>query len=63
MCILKKMQLVAIEYIKNELRNRMGDQQMNDCLVVYIEKDIACSTDNETIIQQFQNMKTRKRQL
>ena len=36
---------------------------MNECLVVYIEKDIACSTDNETIIQQFQNMKTRKRQL
>ena len=28
-----------------------------------ILKKIACSTDNEIIIEQFQNMKTRKRQL
>ena len=36
---------------------------MNDCLIVYIEKDIACNIDNETIVQQFQNMKTHRRQL
>ncbi|KAL4625686.1 hypothetical protein ACB092_05G043300 [Castanea dentata] len=53
----------AMKYIKNELRNRMEDQWMNDCLVVYIEKDIACSIDNETIMQRFQNMKNRRRQL
>ena len=53
----------AMKYIKNELRNQMGDQWMNDCLVVYIEKDVACSIDNETIMQRFQNMKTRRRQL
>ena len=32
-------------------------------MVVFIEKDVACSIDNETIMQQFQNMKTRRRQL
>ena len=53
----------AMKYIKNELCNRMRDQLMDDCLVVYIEKDVACSIDNETIMQQFQNMKTRRRQL
>ena len=53
----------AMKYIKNELRNRMGDQWMNDCLIVYIEKNIACSINNETIMQRFQNMKTRRRQL
>ena len=53
----------AMKYIKNELCNRMGDQWMNDCLIVYIERDVACSINNETIVQQFQNMKTRKRQL
>ena len=53
----------AMKYIKNELRNRMEDQWMNDCLVVYIEEDIACSIDNETIMQRFQNMKTLRRQL
>ena len=34
---------------------------MNDCLVVYIERDINCSIDNEIIMQQFQNMKTHKK--
>ena len=53
----------AIKYIKNELRNRMEDQSMNDYLIMYIEKDVACSIDNETIMQRFQNMKTCRRQL
>ena len=53
----------AMKYIKNELCNRMGDQWMNDCLIVYIEKDVACSIDNETIVQRFQNIKTCRRQL
>ena len=53
----------TMKYIKNELRNRMRDRWMNDCLMVYIEKDIACSIDNETIMQRFQNIKTHRRQL
>ena len=53
----------AMKYIKNELRNRIGDQWLNDCVTVYIEKDIARRIDNESIMQQFQNMKLRKRQL
>ena len=36
---------------------------MNDCLVVYIERDVTCRIDNETIMQRFQNMKTCKRQI
>ena len=53
----------AMKYIKNELRNRIEDQWMNDCLTVYIKNDVACSIDNETIMQRFQNMKTCRRQL
>ncbi|KAL4600720.1 hypothetical protein ACB092_11G218600 [Castanea dentata] len=53
----------AMKYIKNELRNRMGDQWLNDCLTVYIEKDIARRIDNESIMQRFQNMKPHRRQL
>ena len=53
----------TMKYIKNELCNRMGDQWMNDCLIVYIERDVTCNIDNETIVQQFQNMKTHRRQL
>ena len=44
---------LAIKYINNELCNRMGDQWMNDCSIMYIERDIACSIDNETIMQRF----------
>ena len=39
----------------------MGDQQFNDCLASYIEKDVAASIDNKVIIQQFQNIKTCER--
>ena len=53
----------AMKYIKNELRNRMGDQWLNDFLSVYIEKDIARRIDNESIMQRFQNMKPCRRQL
>ena len=41
----------------------MGDQWLNDYLTVYIEKDIARRIDNESIMQRFQNMKPRRRQL
>ncbi|KAJ9558445.1 hypothetical protein OSB04_013059 [Centaurea solstitialis] len=50
----------AMNVVKNRLRNRMGDQWMNDCLVTYIEKDIFTEIDNEDIIDKFQKMKTRR---
>ena len=53
----------AMKLVKTELRNRMGDEWMNDCLVVYIEKEIFQSIDNERILQYFQNMETRQFQL
>ena len=45
--------------IKNRLRNQIGDQWMNDCLVTYIEKDIFKTIKYEEIMQRFQNMKNR----
>ena len=33
---------------------------MNDCLTVYIGRDVTYSIDNEIIIQQFQNNKLVK---
>ena len=53
----------AMKIVKNRLCNRMGDAWMNDCLVTYIEKDVFNKIDNELIIQQFQNMKSRGGQL
>ena len=43
----------AMNIIKNQLRNQIGDQWMNDCLVTYIEKDIFKTIKCEEIMQQF----------
>ena len=43
----------AMNIIKNRLRNQIGDQWMNDCLVTYIEKDIFKTIKCEEIMQQF----------
>ena len=53
----------AMNIVKNRLRNRMGDEWMKNSLIVYIEKDIFDCIDNETIMQNFQTMKTRRGQL
>ncbi|KAK8919081.1 hypothetical protein KSP39_PZI021912 [Platanthera zijinensis] len=49
----------AIKIIKNHLRNRMRDEWMNDCLIVYTEKDVADTITNDTIITKFQNVSTK----
>ena len=43
----------AMDIMENRLQNRMGDKWMNDQLLVYIEKDIFYSIDNDTIMQHF----------
>ncbi|KAL8498282.1 hypothetical protein ACS0TY_021563 [Phlomoides rotata] len=30
----------GMTYVKNRLRNSMGDQLLNDCLVTFIEKNV-----------------------
>ena len=49
----------TMNIIKNRLRNQIGDQWINDCLVTYIEKDIFKTIKCEEIMQRFQNMKNR----
>ena len=49
----------TMNVIKNRLRNQIGDQWMNDCLVTYIEKNIFKTIKCEEIMQWFQNMKNR----
>ena len=40
----------TMNIIKNRLRNRIGDQWINDYLVTYIEKDIFKTTECEKIM-------------
>ena len=53
----------SMKLIKTDLRNRMGDEWMNDIMVVNIEKAIFKKIENETILRRFQDMATRRKQL
>ncbi|XP_060203050.1 uncharacterized protein LOC132631494 [Lycium barbarum] len=53
----------SMKYIKNDLRSRIGDQFLNDCLVCYIEDEVFESVPNDVIIDRFQNMTSRRGQL
>ena len=47
----------SMEIILNALRNRIGDEFMNDCLVIYIKQDIYNKIKNEKVLQYFQKIK------
>ena len=49
--------------MNTRLCNQPGDQWMNDCFIACIEKDLLDKLDNKLIMDQFQNMKTRRGQL
>ncbi|XP_039026246.1 uncharacterized protein LOC120159751 [Hibiscus syriacus] len=49
--------------VKNKLRNSIGDQFLNDCLVTYIERDVLVQIDDEKILKRFQGMKAHREQL
>lgn len=50
----------AMNYVKNKLRNKMGDQYLNDCLVKFIECEFFLKVKDGDIINHFQVMKERK---
>ncbi|XP_047256024.1 zinc finger MYM-type protein 1-like [Capsicum annuum] len=50
----------SMKYIKNDLRSRIGDEFLNDCLVCYIEDEVFETVHNEAIIDHFQNMTSRQ---
>ncbi|XP_033515332.1 uncharacterized protein [Nicotiana tomentosiformis] len=53
----------AMKLIKSELRNRINDEFMSGCLVPYAERKIFNTISDETIMNTFQEMKTRRGQL
>ncbi|VFQ84042.1 unnamed protein product, partial [Cuscuta campestris] len=50
----------AMNLVKTYLRNRIGDEFFSDCLLSYVEKDMLERVENETVIDRFQKMKTRR---
>ncbi|XP_021732137.1 zinc finger MYM-type protein 1-like [Chenopodium quinoa] len=50
----------GMKQVKDKLRNSMGDQMLNDCLITYLENDLFFNVSMEDIINRYQNMKTRR---
>ncbi|PKU61529.1 hypothetical protein MA16_Dca023839 [Dendrobium catenatum] len=49
----------AMKIVKHRLRSKMGDDWLNDCLVLFIEKEIFDLVPNEVVIQHYQKMQNR----
>ncbi|KAJ0800026.1 putative HAT dimerization domain, ribonuclease H-like superfamily [Helianthus annuus] len=53
----------SMKHVKTDLRNRMGDDYMNDCCICYIERDLLANVSVNDVMDSFQKMKTRREQL
>ncbi|WVZ58781.1 hypothetical protein U9M48_009012 [Paspalum notatum var. saurae] len=50
----------AMSIIKTDLRNKMGDEWLNDMMICYTEKEIFRSISNKKIMKWFEEMKERR---
>jgi hypothetical protein len=50
----------TMNFIKNKLRSKMGQNYLNDCLVTFIEREFFLQAKDRDIINYFQSMKDRK---
>ncbi|GMP92329.1 hypothetical protein CsSME_00042595 [Camellia sinensis var. sinensis] len=50
----------TMNIVKNRLWNPIGDEWMNDSLIVHIERDIFDGIDNDTIMEKIQKIKNRR---
>ncbi|XP_042016240.1 uncharacterized protein LOC121764253 [Salvia splendens] len=52
-----------MKIVKTDRQNRMGDEWLNDSLVIYSERSIFATVSNERILTRFQDIDTRRSQL
>ncbi|KAK2399271.1 zinc finger MYM-type protein [Trifolium repens] len=43
----------AMNLVKSQLRNKMSDQWLNDCLITLLERDVLATIDNDIILANF----------
>ncbi|XP_076932931.1 uncharacterized protein LOC143598651 [Bidens hawaiensis] len=53
----------GMKFVKYDLRNRMGDENLSDSLICYIEKDLLRNVSVDDSMTRFQKMKTRRERL
>jgi hypothetical protein len=50
----------VMNYVKNKLKNKLGDQYLNDCLVTFIEWEFFLQVKDKDIINRFRAMKDHR---
>ncbi|KAM6580783.1 hypothetical protein CsatA_004557 [Cannabis sativa] len=50
----------AMNIVKTTLRNKMEDEFLSDCLLVYIEREIARKFSIDSLIDDFRDMQERR---
>jgi hypothetical protein len=50
----------AMSLVKTKLRNKMCDSLLDDCLVIYIERDIFFEVNEEDKIENFMALRKRR---
>ncbi|KAK1421859.1 hypothetical protein QVD17_24536 [Tagetes erecta] len=53
----------AMKYLKSDLRNRMGDENLSDSCICYVEKDLLRKVSLDDVLDRFQAIKPRRQQL
>jgi hypothetical protein len=43
----------SMNYVKNKLRNKMGDEYLNNCLVTFVEREFFNQVKDEDVINLF----------
>ena len=46
----------SLSLVKNKVRNSMGDELLNHCLVTFIERDMFLKVSEEDIVETFMAM-------
>ena len=44
----------SMSYVKNKLRNKMGDEYLNNCLVTFVDREFFNQVKDEDVIDLFQ---------
>ncbi|XP_074557570.1 uncharacterized protein LOC141813501 [Curcuma longa] len=53
----------AMKFLKTTRRNKMDDDLLSDCMILYIERQLSEKIDLESIIDEFYTLKSRRAQL
>ncbi|GMP79436.1 hypothetical protein CsSME_00034984 [Camellia sinensis var. sinensis] len=54
-----KRAFLGMKHVKTAIRNSMKDEFLADCLSLYLERNLTLKTDLDSVINEFESLKTR----